>query len=291
MDKPLPVWVYEVQHHRDGVDGRIAYAHLMPPHEQTPVTKRVSDCTGEWAGPMEMPNIRPDIRLPERIKTRLMTLQREIDHIIHGADRLLTTELPDPVQFQFMNSAPRDVLTDYERAQAVSFVTRFDHLPDECRVTAIENDGRYDIENIDYLRHALNEFRPIIQNGSDSVYYQKIHNVCYGMLKLEDSKKGTTIRVFDTTGANVTGICVMWLSEANKAIKYVLKQLDYGYLYNGILQHSDPSYSSRFMKDYTSGELNYIMWKHAHVLDFIKEMLKRYCFLIRPLTSPRPGPL
>jgi hypothetical protein len=55
MDKPLPAWVYEVQHHRDGLDGRIAYAHLMAQHEQRPVTKRVSDCTGEWAGPMTEP--------------------------------------------------------------------------------------------------------------------------------------------------------------------------------------------------------------------------------------------
>jgi hypothetical protein len=231
------------------------------------------------------------INLPERIRHRLKTLQDEIDSITQCAIQLAPTELPNPIQFEFANSAGRDVLTEDERAQAVSFVTRYDHLPSGCRVNVVEIDGRYEIENMDYLRHALNEFRPIIQNEDDSVHYKKIHRVWYGMLTLEDSDRGTTIRAFDITHRDVTSTCIRWLGETNKAIKYVLGRLEYGYLYNGILQHSDPKHYARLTEDYTSGELNYIMWKHAHMLDFIKDLLGRYHLLIQNLSSLRPGAL
>ena len=228
---------------------------------------------------------------PERIQQKLESLQREIDQIISGAERLLTAQLPDPVQFEFVNSAPRDVLTDDELAQSISFVTRFNYLPTDYMVTISERDGRYEIEDMAFLRYVLNEFRPLIQNERDSVYYQRIHKVWYGMLMLDDESRGTTIRVFDKNRTSVTATYIQWLSERNKAISFVLRPLDYGYLYNGILQHSDPAYSSRFIQDYTSGELNYILWKHAHLLGFIREMLRPYYILIRCLTSPSLGPL
>jgi hypothetical protein len=157
--------------------------------------------------------------------------------------------------------------------------------------TAVEHYGRYEIGNIDDLRHALNEFRPLIQSQNEPVYYQAIHNLLNGMLRLNDSTQGTTIRVYDTTRSDVTHVFIRWLAEANKALKFVLKSLDYGYLYNGILQHSDPEYSTRFLQDFTSGELNYILWKHAHCLNFLKAMLGRYYFVIPHLTSPRSGSL
>ena len=203
----------------------------------------------------------------------------------------MTTQLPDPVQFEFVNSAPRDVLTDDERAQSISFVTRFNYLPTDYTVTITERNGWYVIEDMAFLRYVLNEFRPLIQNERDSVYYQKIHSVWYGMLILDDESRGTTIRVFDRSKTNVTATYIQWLSERNKAISFVLRPLDYAYLYNGILQHSDHAYSNRFIQDYTSGELNYILWKHAHLLGFIQEMLRPYYILIRFLTSPSPGPL
>lgn len=232
-----------------------------------------------------------DTNLPSRIRDRLARLQSEVDQIISGAERHLTTQLPDPIQFEFVNSAPRDVLTVDERAQSVSFVTRFEHLPTDYTVTIVERNSRYEIEDMAFLRYALNEFRPLIQNERDSVYYQKVHSIWYGMLTLDDANRGTTIRVFDRSNSNITATYIQWLSERNKAISFVLKPLDYGYLYNGILQHSDPSHSSRFLHDYTSGELNYILWKHAHLLGFLREMLRPYYILIRFLTSPRPGPL
>lgn len=228
--------------------------------------------------------------LPERIQKRLETLQREIDHIISGAKDRLKTELPNPIQLQFLNLAPCDVLTEYERAQSISFLTRFDHLLDYT-IKIVEHHGANFIANMDFLRHALNEFRPLIQNERDSVYYKKIHAVWYAMLTLDDPEKGTTIRVFDEFQKDVTSIFTRRLCERNKAISYVLRLLDYKYLYNGILQHSDGDYSQRFLQDYTSGELHYVLWKHVHCLRFIREMLASYYQLLKFLTSPRLGPL
>jgi hypothetical protein len=74
----------------------------------------------------------PKVKLPERIANRLMKLQSEIDEILERAQQLLTTILPGPIQFQFKNSTSGDVLTPNERAQVVSFVTRFQHLPGDC---------------------------------------------------------------------------------------------------------------------------------------------------------------
>ena len=47
----------------------------------------------------------------------------------------------------------------------------------------------------------------------------------------------------------------------------------------------------RFLRDYTSGELNYILWKHVQVLGFIHDMLELYYNVTRGLTLPKPGPL
>ena len=128
-------------------------------------------------------------KLPDRIKNRLAVLQREIDQVISGAEALLNTKLPHPVQFEFKNSAARDVLTEYERAQSISFLTRFDHLPQDYTTQIVEHQGAYFTGNMAFIRHALNEFRPLIQNEQDSVYYRKIHAVWYAMLVLDDPKK------------------------------------------------------------------------------------------------------
>ena len=229
--------------------------------------------------------------LPDPVKKRLDQLQHEIDQIISTAESTLTTSLPGPVDFTFENMAPRDVLTAEERAQSVSFITRFEYLPPDLTVEIEQLRGKYYIANMGLLRRALNEFRPVIQNESDSVYYQKIHNVWYGMLTLDDPRKGTTIRVVDKQDSDVTKTYIQWLSEHNKAITSVLRTLDYKYLYNGILQHSDPAHSERFLRDYTSGELNYVLWKHVHVLGFMRAMLEPYYILMRFLTSPRLGAL
>jgi hypothetical protein len=67
--------------------------------------------------------------------------------------------------------------------------------------------------------------------------------------------------------------------------------MNFGYLYNGILQHSDPGFSTQYLEDYTSGALNYVLWKHAHVLGVIRRLLWPYFLLMNVLTFPKLGPL
>jgi hypothetical protein len=71
----------------------------------------------------------------------------------------------------------------------------------------------------------------------------------------------------------------------------LLESLECDYLYNGILQHSDVRYAERFFKDFISGEINYLLWKHVHALDVIREMLEPYHRLVSTITFPKLGPL
>ena len=70
-----------------------------------------------------------------------------------------------------------------------------------------------------------------------------------------------------------------------------MNRLEFAYLYNGVLQHSDPNYTKRFLADYTTGQLNYLLWKHVRVLGFIKTLLKPYHTMMRVLTFPALGGL
>ena len=109
------------------------------------------------------------------------------------------------------------MVTDDERAQSASFVTRFIYPPTDYTVTITEQDGRYEIEDMAFLRYVLNECRPLIQNERDSVYYQKVHSVWYRMLMLDDENRGAAIRVFDRSKTNVTARYIQWLSEIGRA--------------------------------------------------------------------------
>lgn len=229
--------------------------------------------------------------LPDPIQRKLQALQEKVDQIISEATALITTQLPGKVEFRFENPTPGEVLTPYERAQSVSFITRYQHLPSDYTVQITEHQGAYYIGNLDFLRHALNDFRPLIMHRSDSVYYQEIHRVWFAMLTRDDPTKGTTIRALSERDEDVTRIYTAWLSEHNRATTYVLRPLDFDYIYNGILHHSGQDYSTRFLRDYTSGEFNYILWKHVHILSFIRELLQPYYQLMHFLTFLRLGPL
>jgi hypothetical protein len=231
--------------------------------------------------------------LPERIANRFKALALEVETVTSAANRELTTRIPDLISFRFENSAlDQDILSDYVRAQSVSFVARFEHLPADVQTRLIADDrDQWRIGNLWDLRQALNDFRPIIQNQSDSVYYQNVHNTWARLLRATDKSKGTVVRVFDSNRHDVTDIYSKWLGERNRAIRLIISGLDYGYLYNGFLQHSDPELSERLFNDYVSGELNYLLWKHVLPLGALVSLLQPYHQLMRCLTFPSLGPL
>ena len=230
-------------------------------------------------------------KLPDKINTRLKIVFEEIEDISNNADTFITSEIGKTFSFEYVHSSPTPILSSYERAQQVSFVTSYEHLPELYELTFIEKEGKYWIENYHYLRHILNDYRTIIMNTKDSIYYKKIHSFCHLKLANVDSGKGLGIRVFNSNGEDVTALFNEKLDQNIKAISYVIKQCDYKYLYNGILQHSDSKYSERYLEDYYSGEINYILIKHAKLLHYIKDCLVWHYVILNQLTFPRLGSL
>lgn len=230
---------------------------------------------------------------PQPLREKLAAFNEEIHALITKAESFLTTELIQPVQLSFSGKVfGRDIITDYERAQQISFVSRFDHLPDECPVYLQKVGDAFYISNISEIRHTLNEYRPIIINENDPVYYQKLHNFCATKLKNKEgevNKLCLRAKSFPDIEATVTFL--QWIGDRNKAMRWLLEQLEFDYIYNGILQHHDDRFSKRFMAEYTSGELNFIFWKHAHILGFLKELIRPYYQVVHYLTFPKLGPL
>ena len=181
-------------------------------------------------------------KIPDRIQKRLADLQSEIDEIVATARCKFLTEAPQRIGFTFSGSAKTgDLMSEYERAQSVAFVTRYDNLPEDMKTHLVEHEGRWMISNLWVLRHVLNDFRPLIHNQHDAVHYNHVHRTWFKMLQRADYKDGIMIRVRDENERDITTVYSQSLVENKQAISAVVNRLDFGYLYNGVLQHSDPS--------------------------------------------------
>jgi hypothetical protein len=238
-----------------------------------------------------------DERVPEAIRVRVRQLREEVDGINDAAMASFVTEVPRRMSFKVSGNSSAswdgDLMPFEERAQAVSFVVRFQNLRPDMRVHFGPNDdGEWHIKNLWELRHMLNDVRPIIQNQGDSTYYTKVNNTIQKRLRRTDTAQGLRVQVFEGDSENeVTLVYASYLVENTKAIATIVNRLEYGYLYNGVLQHADASHSKRLLKDYTSGELNYLLWKHVIVLGQIQYWLEPYYRVLRILNSPAPGSL
>jgi hypothetical protein len=72
----------------------------------------------------------PSSALPDRIAKRITEMRAEVGAIVATANAFRTTVLPDRISFEIRSSVlGRDILSDYERAQSVSFITRYEHFP------------------------------------------------------------------------------------------------------------------------------------------------------------------
>lgn len=230
--------------------------------------------------------------LPVDVQVRVREVEAAAQVLIDEAEMSLTVALPDPVTFKVDARAKNpNFLPPPIRAQLISFALRFEHLPTNYSVNVGEKNGQVFITNIAYLRHVLNEFRPLIQNRGDSIHFQKMHSTWRGILIDGVSAPQSLLKVFDEQEREVTALFVEYIGQANRAISRLLPRLEFDYLYNGILQHTDPVFSERFLQDYTSGALNYIIWKHIMLVDYISNLLLPYDVLARGLLRPTPGPL
>ncbi len=225
------------------------------------------------------------------IESKFDNIQEEIGSIVKMADDTLLTEVSGLISFEYQHSAIGDFLTDFERAQSICFVTRYETLPVFDKAKAIERNGKYFLGNYTFVRHVLNEYRPIIQNQKDSVYYKHIHRFCREKLINRNPSKGLSITIDHKDKGDITESFFKALDEKCKAIKLILKKCEYEYIYNGILQHSDHKFTERFLEEYNSGEINYIFIKHAHLLVYIKDLLNWHYRLLNAMTFPKLGPL
>ena len=233
----------------------------------------------------------PPKEVPERIRTRLAQIVAEGKRIVDGATSLLVTPPLLGVSLRFQDDLPGDFLTPFERAQSVSFVTRYESLPTECTVQVVRDGTEFRIGNLESLRSILNEWRPIIELQRDPCYYMRIHGTWFKKLGLKNIMEGLRVTAGTDDGVDETPHLKTILGERNQVVTEILRRLDYDYLYNGILQHSDERHSSRFLSDYTSGELNYLLWKHVDVLGVVHQMLEPIYQVVNQLTHPRPGAL
>lgn len=237
-----------------------------------------------------------DERVPEPIRDRVRRLREEVDAINDAAMANFVTEIPKRISFSASGNSSvswnGDLMPPEERAQAVSFVVRYQHLRDDLKVHIGPVDGEWHIKNLWELRHMLNDVRPIIQNQKDSTYYTKVNGTIQKRLRRTDIAQGMRIQVFEGDTENeVTLDYASYLGENTKAIAAIINRMEYGYLYNGVLQHADPSYTQRLLSDYTSGELNYTLWKHVIVLGQIQYWLTPYYRVLSILNFPSLGSL
>jgi len=202
-----------------------------------------------------------------------------------------TQNLHGEISFRYESSAPMpDLLTPFERAQSICFIARYECLPEMGTIGIIEKDERFYLSDMPFLRHFLNEYRLIVMNENDSVYYAQIHNLCSKMANT-DPKKGLCLRVEHEKHGDITEQFIAILKGRKKSIKAIMDKSEFDYIYNGILQHSDHEHTKRFLEDLHSGRINYLFLKHAFFLEHIKESLFWHYKILHSLTFPKLGPL
>ncbi len=230
-------------------------------------------------------------RTQQEIEQRIQNLNEEVRQLVDEANSHITEVIEEKISFRYEISAPRNVLTPYERAQSLCFVTKYDSLPDLEPVDIGELKGRFYSNNIDVFRHLLNEYRPIIWNNDDSTYFSKIHFLCRQKLENDNPSVDLLITVQLENGEDVTKRFLRLLDQKNKAINRLIRSCEFGYIYNGILQHSDHNYTKRYIEEYSSGELHYVFLKHAMVCSYVKQELLWHHDLLKVLSGVVMGPL
>lgn len=228
---------------------------------------------------------------PTLIQDRFRAMRTEADAIYDAALLHFATNVPLDPEVRITGDITRIALE--ERAQALGFVVRFKHLRDEdlsVRFDYVGND--WSIENLWELRQILNDLRPIIQNQRDSTFYTKINSTLQKRLRQTALPDGVRYQVYDRSSGNeVSADYATYLWETTRAIATILGGLECDYLFNGILQHTEPRHSARLLADYASGEFNYILWKHAFVVVYIQERLGAYYHVLKELNFPPLGSL
>lgn len=227
--------------------------------------------------------------IPEYISKKLADNEKQAIEIINNAEKIITEFSTDNISLTYQISAPVPELTPDERACSMVFIFRYDHLPDIHEFTVGEHHGRHYLNEIDNIRAAINEYRTIFWNQRDPIYFGKISNIYRAKLVNRDPSKGLSITAKNNDGHDVTTDFVEHLDSTKKAIRKIIQNSDFDYIFNGVLQHSDGKFSTRLIEDYTNGNLNYILLKNMTLARHIKLLFQEYYKVISVLSFPRMG--
>lgn len=165
-------------------------------------------------------NINTDLVLPESVQSKLNYVFNKVGRLSMRALELQTTEIGN-VRFTFRHSALGDVLTDDERFQQTCFVTRYETLPVLNVIDIEHHNGKFYFKNFKFMRQLLNEYRTIILNEKDSIYYKKIHHFCFKSMSNSDPKQGLSIQVRNEDNEDTTSSFLKFMGDQNKSIKKI----------------------------------------------------------------------
>ena len=233
------------------------------------------------------------MEIPPEILKRLRSCEAEALGILKDAGLLITGFDPARVGFRVTSSSPLPLMPFELQAQSLTFIIRYDHLPELNNFVAGRHPrtGLYYLNEIDSIRAALNEYRTIFFNNKDGIYYGRITNL-YQQAFVPDPT-GARMR-FDAINANhvdQSADFLEHLKSRKKAIQHTIAQSDFDFIFNGVLQHSDGTHSMRMVKAYTDGSLAYTLLKNLILAQGMKDFLREHYRVINTLNFPSMGSL
>jgi hypothetical protein len=219
------------------------------------------------------------IDIPGSLLKRFDQLNRELEDVLTGAEAIVKNPFSERVSFHVINSAPQDFVTDSERSALHSFILKCKSVPDFDHPQLLWTGKDFQLGNIDLAKHVITDWRPIIFNQTDAIYFTRIHNLIAHMMSQTDHSKGTKITVYAEKEKDVTSELLTFLGQCRDSVQYVIGKSDLDYLYNGVLQHSDVRFHERYTKEVHSGELNYVFLKNAKFMNWVKRSLTPYSWV------------
>lgn len=212
----------------------------------------------------------------EKVRDKFGSIHKELSQTIEEAKNKIEVQIEGRLSITIRNAAlGQDIVTEEDRARFTQFVVKFQQLPEIKTVDLVERNGKIFVENLEDAKLILNEFRPIVWNQNDSIYYNNLYKSISSKLFLKDPSVGTILSVVRNHKEDITDLYNKFLKNHRDAIRFILKSYepDLDYLYNGVLQHSDRDFSERLATEFYSGELSYSLIKNAFLLGPVKQLL------------------
>lgn len=234
------------------------------------------------------------MKIPPEILNKLQQSQSDARSILDAAWDEVTPFDFDNTSIKFSASSPLPLMSIEEQAQSLAFIIRYEHLPELDHFVAGRDptNGRFYLNEIGQIRAGLNEYRTIFYNQKDGISYGVITNLYQkGLCQRDSSIAPMAIQVLNAKNEDVSADFLLHLKSRKKAIVKAVKNSDFDFIYNGVLQHSVSLHAMRMVRAYTDGSLAYLLLKNFIIAQGMKDMLSAHYRIIKMLNFPRMGPL